>query len=199
MEGWYKIGHFWEQNQFNRPQMVQFECPWPWVTNPLVSFTLEEFPFPIFCPCSSLPSFLTLQYKEMVYYGRLGKKVDFFWNKISLTGGKWSNLIALGSYTFWCHPLLKYLSSFVGAPFLAGAVPASALRQRQVGVALAVRLSCWRKDLSNISKPLIAKPNLTSLAKIIFEIEYSASAPDESKVLWKSESNFRFASLSVTH
>ena len=106
MEGWYKIGQFWEQNQFNRPQMVQFECPWPWVTNPLVSFTLEEFPFPIFCPCSSLPSFLTLQYKEMVYYGRLGKKVDFFWNKISLTGWKWSSLKAPGSYNPWWHSLL---------------------------------------------------------------------------------------------
>ena len=101
IEGWYKIGHFWEQNQFNRPQMVQFECPWPWVTNPLVLFTFEEFPFPIFCPCSSLPSFLTLQYKEMVYYGRLGKKVDFFWNKISLTGWKWSSLKAPGSYNPW--------------------------------------------------------------------------------------------------
>ena len=28
------------------------------ITDPLVSSTFDEFPFPIFCPCSFLPSFL---------------------------------------------------------------------------------------------------------------------------------------------
>ena len=30
----------------------------------------------------------------MVYYGELGKKVESFWNKISITGYKWSSLNA---------------------------------------------------------------------------------------------------------
>ena len=43
----------------------------------------------------------------MVYYGRLGKNVGNFWDKISLTDCKWSSLNAQGSETHWSHPLLK--------------------------------------------------------------------------------------------
>ena len=46
-----------EQNQLNRQQMVQFECPR--VIHPLASSTFEEFPFP-FLPLL-LPSFLSPQ------------------------------------------------------------------------------------------------------------------------------------------
>ena len=70
-----EIEKFWGQNQLYPLQMVQFECPG--VRNPLVSSTFEDFPFPIFSPCSFLPSFLFLQYKELGYYGRLGKKVEY--------------------------------------------------------------------------------------------------------------------------
>ena len=59
----------------------------PLLTHPLLSFTFEEFLSFFFCP---------LLYKEMVKYGRLGEKVEKFWNKISLTP--------------CCHSLLK--SSF---------------------------------------------------------------------------------------
>ena len=41
-----EVGKFREQNWLNRRQMVQIECPR--VTHPLVSFTFEELPFPIF-------------------------------------------------------------------------------------------------------------------------------------------------------
>ena len=44
-----------------------------------------------------LSSFLSPHNKEMVYNGRLGKKVEIFWNKISLTGYNWSILNAPGS------------------------------------------------------------------------------------------------------
>ena len=46
-----------------------------------------------------LPSLLSLHYKEMVYFGCLGKKVEIFWNKISLTVCKWSSLNAPWSET----------------------------------------------------------------------------------------------------
>ena len=42
----------------------------------------------------------------MVYYGELGKKADFFGDKISLTGCKWSSLNATGSETLVSHSLL---------------------------------------------------------------------------------------------
>ena len=43
----------------------------------------------------------------MVYYGRLGKKVEISWNKISFTGCQWSSLNAPGSGTPVSHSLLK--------------------------------------------------------------------------------------------
>ena len=55
-----KVDFLEEQNQFDRLQMVQFERPR--VIHPWVSSTFEEFPFPIFCSCSVLPSLLSLQY-----------------------------------------------------------------------------------------------------------------------------------------
>ena len=88
-----KGGNFLERNQFNRLQMVQFECHR--VINPCVSFTFEEFPFPIFCPAPSFPSSIC-SIKKWLLWG-LGKKVEIFWNKISLTGCKWSSLNAPGS------------------------------------------------------------------------------------------------------
>ena len=90
--------------------MVQFECLK--VRNSLVSSTFEEFPFPIFSPCS----FLSLQYKEMVYYGRLGKKLEILRNKISLTDCKWFSLNAPGSVTPKSHPLLKSSLFLPSAP-----------------------------------------------------------------------------------
>ena len=42
-----------EQDQFNRLQMVQLECPK--VRNPCASSTFEDFPFPIFSPCYFIP------------------------------------------------------------------------------------------------------------------------------------------------
>ena len=74
-------------------------------------FTFQDSPHPIFAPGSFrvflLPSFIpvSLQYKEMVYYGMLGEKVETFWDKISLTGCKWSNLDAPGSGT----PLVSFI------------------------------------------------------------------------------------------
>ena len=63
--------------------MVQFECPRLSITTLAfgVSFTFDEFPFPIFSPALLLPLFLSPQYKEMVYYGRHGQNVDFFLTK----------------------------------------------------------------------------------------------------------------------
>ena len=42
----------------------------------------------------------------MVYYVRLGKKVEIVWNKISLTGCKWSSLTTPRSETPVSHALL---------------------------------------------------------------------------------------------
>ena len=69
--------------------------------------TFDEFPIPIFCPCS----FLSLQHKELGYCGRLGKKVVIFCDKICLTGCKWSSLNDPGSYISWCHSLLESFPS----------------------------------------------------------------------------------------
>ena len=63
------------QNELNRLQMIQFVCRKH--RNPCVSSTFVEFPFHIFSP-PLLP-----QYKEMVYYGSVGKKVENVWNKMS--------------------------------------------------------------------------------------------------------------------
>ena len=58
---------FLEQNQFNRLQMVQFECTR--FRNPLVSSTFEEFPFPISWPCCFLPSCLPIIKKWFIMGG----------------------------------------------------------------------------------------------------------------------------------
>ena len=47
--------------------MVQFECPR--VTHPSVSSTYEGFPFPIFFPCSFLPSSLPIIKKWFIMGG----------------------------------------------------------------------------------------------------------------------------------
>ena len=43
-----KSGNFLEQNQLNRLEMIQFECPGYW--NHCVLFTYGWFPFPLFQP-----------------------------------------------------------------------------------------------------------------------------------------------------
>ena len=43
----------------------------------------------------------------MVYYGELGKKADFFGDKISLTGCKWSSLNAPNTDTPVSHSLFE--------------------------------------------------------------------------------------------
>ena len=58
----------------------------------------------------------SLQKEEMVYYGRLSKKVELFWNKISLTGCKWSILITPRSETPVSHSFLKSFLSQLLAP-----------------------------------------------------------------------------------
>ena len=73
---------------------------------PLGDIHFWRVPFSHFLPLL-LPSFLSPHNKEMVYYGRLLKKVEIFLNKISLTGCKWSILSAPGSEPLWCHPILK--------------------------------------------------------------------------------------------
>ena len=61
--------------------MVHFECPR--VTHPLVSFTYEELPFPIFCPCSFLPFPSSLPIiKELFIVGGMVKRWNNF-GKIS--------------------------------------------------------------------------------------------------------------------
>ena len=96
--------------------MAQLECPR--IRNTCVSFTFGEFPFyplpdggwhigdwrrerPFVLFFARLTNWLwpCRQYEEMVYYGRLGKKAELFWNKISLTGSIWSSLNAPRSYT----------------------------------------------------------------------------------------------------
>ena len=50
-----------------RLKMVRFECPR--VTHPSVSSTYEGFPFPIFFPCSFLPSSLPIIKKWFIMGG----------------------------------------------------------------------------------------------------------------------------------
>ena len=57
------------------------------VQKPLCLIPFRVNPFSHFQPLP-FPSFLSLQYKELGYYGRKGKKVDIFWNKINSTGCK---------------------------------------------------------------------------------------------------------------
>ena len=120
-----------EQNQFNRLQMVQFECPR--VINSGVSFTFEEFPFPIFSALGPSP-FQTAVRGANRRYGTLcgnknwfimggwvksKKKVEHFWSKISLTSYKRSSLNAPGSQTPVSHSHL--VSSLF--PFSSPALP----------------------------------------------------------------------------
>ena len=60
------------------------------------------------------------QYKEMVYYGRLAKKVEILWNKISLTGCKRSSLNAPGSETSGLHVLLGWRCRALWYKFMVG-------------------------------------------------------------------------------
>ena len=61
----------------NKTEVCQAKCFYRYCTGgvDVVSFTY-------FLPLL-LPSFLSLQYEELVNYGRLGKKLEIFWNKIS--------------------------------------------------------------------------------------------------------------------
>ena len=70
-----EVGKILGQNQLNRLQMVQFECPR--YRNPCVSFILEEFPYGVIDNWT--PSMKV-------------KKFEKLWNKISLAGGKCSSL-----------------------------------------------------------------------------------------------------------
>ena len=88
---------------------VLIDVTWPVlfysVRDSCVSFTFGEFPFSISTPAAAPPSFLSLQCKEMVYYERMGKRVETYWTKISLIGCKWSSSAAHGSHAHipWCH------------------------------------------------------------------------------------------------
>ena len=55
-----------------------------------------EFPIPIFCPYS--------EYTDMVYNKRLGKKVEYFWSKSSLT--PWCHSLSF-SYVLLLHHAVK--------------------------------------------------------------------------------------------
>ena len=93
------LQHYLDQNQLKMLQMVQFECPR--ITHPLVSFTFEEFSFLIFSSCCFPPSSLWGIKNWFIMGGcrARGKaeKVESFWNKISLSGCKWSSLNAPGT------------------------------------------------------------------------------------------------------
>ena len=91
---WNKIS-FTGSNWSNAPST---ETP---VSHPLLS----ESVFPFSAPA---PSFLPLWgNKELELPSMKGKKVDFFWNKISFTGCKWSNMKARSTETPVSHPLLS--------------------------------------------------------------------------------------------
>ena len=84
---------------------------------PVPSSLLESSLFPFSVPSSSfLPQFLSLQYKEMVYYGRLGKKVGTFWSKTTITGCKWASLNAPRSEISVSHSLLESSLFLISAP-----------------------------------------------------------------------------------
>ena len=87
--------------QFKILQMVTFKAANVPVWIPPRSSSFEEFPFSI-----SFPLLLLSRNIEMVYHGRLGKKLDIFLNKICLTGCKWSHLNASRSETPVSHSLL---------------------------------------------------------------------------------------------
>ena len=74
-----EVGKFREQNWLNRLQMVQFECPRH--SKPCVLLRLGEFPFPIFCPCSFLPSSLHNITKWFIIGGWV-KSWNFFETKL---------------------------------------------------------------------------------------------------------------------
>ena len=84
--------------------MVQFECPR--YRNPCVSFTLVWIPFSHFqallLPLSGVIDYWTPSMKV--------KKLEISWNKINLTGCKWSNFNAPGIET----PLSYILIPFFG-------------------------------------------------------------------------------------
>ena len=89
-----QIGKHLGQNQFNRLQMVQFECPR--YRNNCVSFTAERIPFLIFSSGvirNGIPSIKL-------------RTIENFWDKISLTGCKWSSLNAPGTDTPVSHSFL---------------------------------------------------------------------------------------------
>ena len=105
-----EIGKNLGQNQLNRLQMVQFECPRYW--NNCVSFTAERIPFLIF---SSGVIRIGLPSKNM-------RKLDFF-DKISFTGSKCSSLNAPGKETPVSHSLLsESLFSYSASLPLSGVI-----------------------------------------------------------------------------
>ena len=53
------------------------------------------------------------------------RKVEFFWNKISFTGGKWSNLNAPGSETPVSHSLLGESLFPISSPCCFSSLPLS--------------------------------------------------------------------------
>ena len=91
-----EVGKFFGQNKLNRLQMVQFECPR--VRNTLVCHPLLESSLsPFSAPTPSLLP-LSLQYKELVYFGRPGKKVKNQFNRLQIVHFQCSSVI---------HPLLS--------------------------------------------------------------------------------------------
>ena len=123
--GFVKGGFSLPPNQFNRLQMVQFECTR--VRNLCLSPTFGEIPFPIFSPCSFLPSSLPSLKKFFIMGGCV--KGGHFCNQISSTGCKWSSLKDPGWGTPRYHPPWGRLRSTVRAPF--------SFRQRTYDVVLA--------------------------------------------------------------
>ena len=59
----------------------------------------------------------------MVYYGELGKKVKCFWNKISLTGCKWSNSNVPRSETPNPAPGVSFTKCYLTSLFLPLLIP----------------------------------------------------------------------------
>ena len=88
---------------------------------PLCLIHFWRIPFSHFLPLQ-LPPFLSSQCKERVHYGRVGKKVGKFWNKISLTGCKWSSWNALESGSPVSHPFLSSFTPKFSSSALAAAI-----------------------------------------------------------------------------